>query len=299
MRGKISIADRIALALALQHAMGRGWTERVQPIFRLRAASVPAQPLSERDGRVISRQRMLTRAGWKRRLRELWLVGTIALFVAILALHFYSPTLTNTILQWVLPLFVLDLVVQTAWSSRRPIEDRRVAAVRFLRLRPVRRYLRGQSTHLAFATQIAVRERSRRWPNARRRVKDVHVANAPGQWATATLGKCIVFGFAAIVLYNVPLPISATVQTYLFLGTLCAIVAYQSVRYTLVKRLDAAQLAGRCPDCDHDLRGVPRHPQFAGTFPDAGPTRCPECGVDWPLVPPTTTEEVVQYKPGT
>lgn len=54
--------------------------------------------------------------------------------------------------------------------------------------------------------------------------------------------------------------------------------------------LQEALRLGLCPDCGYDLSGAPRavHPSLVGV--DMGPERCPECGTDWPCLPPPVAE---------
>ena len=54
----------------------------------------------------------------------------------------------------------------------------------------------------------------------------------------------------------------------------------------------ARQRAKRCPHCDYDLSSAAVDEQLAAHGVDAGPGRCTECGLRYPLVPPATAGEV-------
>jgi hypothetical protein len=55
----------------------------------------------------------------------------------------------------------------------------------------------------------------------------------------------------------------------------------------------ARQRAKRCPHCDYDLSSAAVDEQLAAHGVDAGPGRCTECGLRYPLVPPAMADEVV------
>ncbi|HLP84058.1 MAG TPA: hypothetical protein VK157_06885 [Phycisphaerales bacterium] len=54
----------------------------------------------------------------------------------------------------------------------------------------------------------------------------------------------------------------------------------------------ARQRAKRCPHCDYDLSSAAADEHLAAHGVDAGPGRCTECGLRYPLVPPAMTDEV-------
>ncbi len=57
-------------------------------------------------------------------------------------------------------------------------------------------------------------------------------------------------------------------------------------------RAMARQRAKRCPHCDYDLASATSDGVLAEMGVDAGPARCTECGLRYPLVPPATAGEV-------
>ena len=63
------------------------------------------------------------------------------------------------------------------------------------------------------------------------------------------------------------------------LGGLLA-AAWMFAHYRRLRRARWAVHLSKCPDCHYPLADL-RH-----DAPSAGPAHCPECGADWPLVPP-------------
>ena len=57
-------------------------------------------------------------------------------------------------------------------------------------------------------------------------------------------------------------------------------------------RAMARQRAKRCPHCDYDLASAASDGVLEEMGVDAGPARCTECGLRYPLVPPATAAEV-------
>jgi hypothetical protein len=75
----------------------------------------------------------------------------------------------------------------------------------------------------------------------------------------------------------------ATLMTLLILATFVA----RAVVLRRTSRFGPALTRSICPDCGYDLSGVSPaiDPVDLGNLP-AGPLRCTECGVPWPLLPP-------------
>ncbi|MFG0285988.1 MAG: hypothetical protein ACF8R7_16345 [Phycisphaerales bacterium JB039] len=126
------------------------------------------------------------------------------------------------------------------------------------RCEPLDRYRSGDLTADQF--EVELRRRRQRWRQQ---------ADMPG----CLLGLAI----ATVVLTLWVLATSGSLA-WAMVGVVAAAMMF--THYRRLRRAHRAVHLSKCPDCQYPLTDL-RH-----DAPSAGPAHCPECGADWPLVPP-------------
>jgi hypothetical protein len=129
-------------------------------------------------------------------------------------------------------------------------------------------------------------------------IESGRVTNAmvPGTFASNLSALSALGFFAFIALFvNVPARAGNIVPVMLLY---IIVLGFWSQRRTYSKGIEVDIAAKRCPACKFACDALPTDPQLAQLGVVAGPTRCPECGMLWPLVPPPTPEEMLRAAPG-
>jgi hypothetical protein len=312
MPRKVSILDRIALAEALNLlASPHGLYSQIFPTFlKLSGKEVPAGE----EGKLLRRRASLRR---QRPMRQ-WLFLLVEVPIVVACFVWLWRT-HQQILNAGIAVFVL---VMFAWSvffhHRKPVEDRRIAGVRFVREFPVRRVLRLSSpnstahfdasaaqqasldTNIAACAAI-LDARNTHWQSLpkKRRVLDTAVANSPRQ-----IKLQVGFGLVMSLFLLSSMPLGILNNS--LLHTASIVLLYVAIGFLFTSRrtgqnADAARLRGCCPDCDFSLAGLERPLPLRtltheGRPLDIGPALCPECGTHWPLIPPPTPAELLAHR---
>lgn len=283
-----SILDRVALAEALRADDRRSLRELMQSPPRHGALWRARVSRGGKPSRAWAVGRMLGARRWRRvMMSAAWILGVSAL--VILAFMLLPKRAMDV---WVLAIAALFLVI--TWTMR--VEDRRLGAVRWLRVAPVERARRSVGTRSATSAAdvdalrqaIDARSQHRRDMPLSRRTRDIAASPTAIRWQNTAMMAWIGVMTLDRMLSNQLLggwfP--------LFVLVFFAIVVF-NLRRRLSLRCDARQQARACPDCGYDLAGVPSEPNLKAAGITLGPATCPECGVAWPLVPPPTPREVI------
>jgi hypothetical protein len=313
MPRKVSILDRIALAEALNLlASPHGLYSQIFPTFlKLSGKEVPAGE----EGKLLGRRASLR----KRRPILTWFLFCATLVYLAVVIFVLSQSQQ----QIATAITTVVYLVAFSWSvflnNRKPIEDRRIAGVRYVREFPVRRVLRltplasadphapssktSQATlDEAIVSCAAVLDaRNSHWQKVpkKQRILDFKIPYTPRQAALQILigaVMCVFFlsNFTRGLFSGGLLSFARIAMLYLAIGFL-----FTSRRTG--QNADAARLRGCCPDCDFSLAGLERPLPLRtltheGRPLDIGPALCPECGTHWPLIPPPTPAELLGHR---
>ncbi len=219
---------------------------------------------------------------------------------AVVVIRALDPPETETA-----PLF--QIVIGAAWiimSSLWPVSDRRLGAVRWLRVAPLLRARRAAESDgadagaLVEALRIRITARSEFLADVPReaRVRDVRAGPRAATRPVLAIGLYfVVIGLLGLFPRS-PGGVGEWMLWIAAAGMLA--VLFLSLRRRLPARIAKQQRNGLCPDCGYQLRGIGHDAVLHGAGLDLGPAQCPECGVRWPLVPPPTAEEVIHGRRG-
>ncbi len=305
-----TIVDRVALeeAKMLRQRSGVGHV-------RLERMLTPARAKQE-----LRRQRDLggLPARYLRELRpptRTWLAAAVTLAWCALCFGFaLMPPGRNQLFSWLVfvclaPVAVLGMVWWSKWRPR----GSPIAGARYLRVRPLHRLLRASAMPSMSEAERAGRaglgelgeHASRVQATLDHRLKartamseSERVTNAmvPGSLAS-NLSALSALGFVAIIALFVNVPARAgNIVPVMLLYVI--VLGLWSQRRTYSKGIEIDIAAKRCPACKFACDALPTDPQLAQLGVLAGPTRCPECGMLWPFVPPPTPEEMLRAAPG-
>ena len=169
---------------------------------------------------------------------------------------------------------------------------RHLAAARRARLAPTRNVMKPVLTREMAAERIAARHAYRA---AMGRSQCVH----GWQWLHADARGAILMSGVLYVLIGALMVWTGSTSLLglaLVAGGIAA-TAHTMLRTRLLPNLskftDVQRSMNHCPDCDYDLRSVEHDQSLLREGIHAGPARCPECGTQYPLLPPATPEEVI------
>lgn len=317
--------DRIALAEAIAAndlAISRDFWRKAG--FALWAGATKANKHATRrsaEGNILSRTPKLYNAAWRRRwLLTRFIVPSIVLVVSFGVINVYfavSPAPSWSKLA--LPAYALGvtcIVVTLTLNWRKPTEDRRLGCVRHLRVCAVRAVQRNPSeTHvgkgdsntkpqqdaLSLRAAAVIEARRQHWlsvPGSARVLDSLipNTVNSVGVQYGVTLVFVVYLGFMLFAAHVFRLGGGAAIIPVCLV---MALLIPNVVRRT-TRNADKAQLSRACPDCGFSLAGMPAlvmtNPINPAETIDAGPAKCPECGTHYPLVPPPTPDEIVEYQ---